>query len=164
MTTAALDLRHGTQRVFAHLLVSTLTVSVVNFTVWFAVTFWVYIETRSIMATGLIAGVFLAATSLTGIWFGSIVDRFEKRSVMQGSAVVSLAIYVGCLVVYLTTPANSASIMWFNSFTAAALSNVSSDIFAPFACLKSQRETTEAAVHLLKLRHIQRRNRITQLL
>lgn len=101
----ALDLRNGTQRMFAHLLMSTLTVSVVNFTVWFAVTFWVYIETRSITATGLIAGIFLAATSLTGIWFGSIVDRFGKRSVMQGSAIVSLAFYLGCLAVYLMTPA-----------------------------------------------------------
>ncbi|TCK21031.1 MFS transporter [Pseudonocardia endophytica] len=104
MATATLDLRHGTQRVFAHLLASTLTVSVVNFTVWFAVTFWVYIETRSVMATGLIAGIFLAATSLTGIWFGSIVDGHRKRSVMQGSAAVSLLFYAGCLVVYLSTP------------------------------------------------------------
>jgi MFS transporter, DHA3 family, multidrug efflux protein len=104
MTTTRLDLRHGTQRTFAHLLASTLTVSVVNFTVWFAVTFWVYIETRSVMATGLIAGIFLAATSLTGIWFGSIVDGYRKRSVMQGSAAVSLLFYAGCLVVYLSTP------------------------------------------------------------
>ena len=105
MTAPRLDLRQGTQRTFVHLLVSTLTVSVVNFTMWFAVTFWVYLETRSVMATGLIAGVFLATTSLTGIWFGSIVDRFGKRSVMQASAAVSLAIYLGCLVVYLATPA-----------------------------------------------------------
>ncbi|MDQ4117797.1 MAG: MFS transporter, partial [Actinomycetota bacterium] len=105
MTTPRLDLRQGTQRTFAHLLVSTLTVSVVNFTMWFAVTFWVYVETRSVMATGLIAGVFLATTSLTGIWFGSIVDRFRKRSVMQASAAVSASVYLACLVVYLTTPA-----------------------------------------------------------
>ena len=105
MGTTQLDLRHGTQRVFAHLLVSTLTVSVVNFTVWFAVTFWVFVETGSVMATGLIAGIFLAATSLTGIWFGSLVDRFGKRSVMQGSAAVSLVFYTACLVGYLSTPA-----------------------------------------------------------
>lgn len=53
---AQLDLRHGAQRVFAHLLVSTLVVSVVNFTVWFAVTFWVFLETGSVAATGIIAG------------------------------------------------------------------------------------------------------------
>ncbi|MEQ3553077.1 MFS transporter [Pseudonocardia nematodicida] len=103
--TEKLDLRDGTQRVFAHLLVSTLTVSVVNFTVWFAVTFWVYIETQSVMATGLIAGIFLAATSLTGIWFGSIVDGYGKRAVMQASAAVSLVFYLACLGIYLATPA-----------------------------------------------------------
>ena len=38
-TTTGLDLRSGTQRTFAHVLVNTLLVSVVNFTVWFAITF-----------------------------------------------------------------------------------------------------------------------------
>ena len=33
-----LDLRTGTQRTFLHVLLSTLVVSVINFTVWFAVT------------------------------------------------------------------------------------------------------------------------------
>jgi DHA3 family multidrug efflux protein-like MFS transporter len=117
MTTPRLDLRRGTERTFVHLLVSTLTVSVVNFTMWFAVTFWVYLETRSVMAAGLIAGVFLTATSLTGIWFGSIVDRYRKRAVMQGSAAVSLLFYVACLVAYLATPAAtfrdaSSPVLW----------------------------------------------------
>lgn len=107
MSTTQLDLRHGTQRTFAHLLASTLTVSVVNFTVWFAVTFWVFVETRSVMATGLIAGVFLAATSLTGIWFGSLVDRFGKKSVMQASAAVSLTIYTACLAFHQAMPAET---------------------------------------------------------
>ena len=48
----ALNLRTGTQRTFLHLLLNTLVVSVMNFTVWFAVTFWVYLETRSVFATG----------------------------------------------------------------------------------------------------------------
>lgn len=107
MSTTQLDLRHGTQRTFAHLLASTLTVSVVNFTVWFAVTFWVFVETRSVMATGLIAGVFLAATSLTGIWFGSLVDRFGKKPVMQASAGVSLAVYTACLAFHQAMPAET---------------------------------------------------------
>ena len=56
-----LDLRSGAQRTFAHVLVNALLVSVVNYTLWFAVTFWVYLETRSVFATGLIAGIFLVA-------------------------------------------------------------------------------------------------------
>ena len=44
----AVDLRNPAHRVFLHLLVNVLLVSVINFTVWFAITFWVYLETRSV--------------------------------------------------------------------------------------------------------------------
>ena len=102
--TPALDLRTGSQRIFLHLLVSTLVVSVMNFTVWFAVTFWVYLETSSVFATGLIAGIFLVSITVTGIWFGSLVDHHHKKTVMQWSAAVSMVLYAVCLALYLTTP------------------------------------------------------------
>ena len=100
----ALELRTGHGRTFLHLLLSTLLVSVINFTVWFAVTFWVYLETRSVFATGMIAGIFLVSTAATGIWFGSLVDHYRKKTVMQWSAGVSLLLYAGCLAIYLVTP------------------------------------------------------------
>ena len=99
-----LDLRQPAQRTFLHLLLNTLTVSVMNFTVWFAVTFWVYLETTSVFATGMIAGIFLIAIASTGIWFGSLVDHHHKKRVMQASAAVSLVVYVASLVLYLLTP------------------------------------------------------------
>ena len=99
-----LDFRQPAQRTFLHLLLNTLTVSVMNFTVWFAVTFWVYLETQSVFATGMIAGIFLIAIASTGIWFGSLVDHHHKKRVMQASAAVSLAIYTASLVLYLLTP------------------------------------------------------------
>jgi DHA3 family multidrug efflux protein-like MFS transporter len=99
-----LDLRHGDQRVFAHVLASSLVVSVANFTVWFAVTFWTYLETRSVMATGFIAGLFLVATASTGIWFGSIVDHHRKQAVIQASTVASFVCYAVGLSVYLLMP------------------------------------------------------------
>ncbi|MGQ7295600.1 MFS transporter [Quadrisphaera sp. KR29] len=102
-----LDLRHGTQRVFAHLLASSAVVSVINYTVWFAITFWVFLETRSVFATGMIAGIFVVATAATGIWFGSLVDNHRKRAVMQASALVSAAVYAVCLALYLLTPAEA---------------------------------------------------------
>ncbi|HYP46962.1 MAG TPA: MFS transporter, partial [Propionibacteriaceae bacterium] len=91
-------------RTFLHLLVNTLLVSVTNFTVWFAITFYVYLETRSVFATSTVSGIFLVATALTVIWFGSLVDRYRKKTVMQVSAAISLAVYAGCLVLYLLTP------------------------------------------------------------
>ena len=91
------------QRAFGHVLVNTLLVSVMNYTLWFAVTFWVFLETRSVFATGMIAGIFLVATALTGIWFGSLVDRYPKKAVLQVSALTSLVVYAGCLALYLLT-------------------------------------------------------------
>ena len=52
---------------FRHALANTLVASVVNYTVWFAVTFWVYLETHSVFATGVIAGIFLTFTALSGM-------------------------------------------------------------------------------------------------
>ena len=91
------------RRVFHHALVNTLGAAVVNFTVWFAVTFWVYLETRSVFATGLIAGVYMLMTAGSGIWFGGLVDRYPKRAVMLGSSGVSLLLYVAATAVYLLT-------------------------------------------------------------
>ena len=97
--------RRGAQRTFLHVLVNSLLVSVMNFTLWFAVTFWVFLETRSVFATGMIAGIFLVAVVATGIWFGSLVDHHRKKTALQGSTLVSLALYTVSLTVYLITPA-----------------------------------------------------------
>jgi MFS transporter, DHA3 family, multidrug efflux protein len=115
--TPALDLSMSTDRAFVHLLVNTLLVSVINFTVWFAVTFWVFLETKSVLATGMVAGIFLVATALCGIWFGSLVDHYRKKAIMQASSLVSLAFYAAAFTLYQLTPeqtfANPASVtLW----------------------------------------------------
>ncbi len=89
------------RRVFHHLLADTLGVSVTHFTVWFAVTFFVYLETRSVFATGVISGIYLTLTALSGLWFGSLVDHHRKKSVMAASAVVSFVLYGAALGIYL---------------------------------------------------------------
>ena len=99
-----LNFRRPTHRVFAHLLVNVLVVSVINFTVWFAITFWVFLQTRSVLATGMVAGIFLVATSLTGIWFGSLVDHYRKKTVMQVSTLCSFAAYAIAFAIYQLTP------------------------------------------------------------
>jgi MFS transporter, DHA3 family, multidrug efflux protein len=102
---APLRLSDPAVRTFAQLLVNVLGVSVTNSTVWFAITFFVYLETGSVFATGVVAGLFLGFTTLTGVWFGSIVDHHRKKAVMQGSAAVSLGLYAASLVLYAATPA-----------------------------------------------------------
>src|SRR4051794_22944951 len=97
----------GQRTAFYQLLVNTLLVSVINFTVWFAITFYVYLQTRSVFATGVIAGIFLVMTALTGIWFGSLVDHHAKKTMMQVSAGGSILLYAAALGVYLVTPPES---------------------------------------------------------
>jgi MFS transporter, DHA3 family, multidrug efflux protein len=95
----------GNRRVFYQLLINTLLVSVINFTVWFAITFYVYLQTRSVFATGVVSGIFLVMTALTGIWFGSLVDHYQKKTMMQLSAIASALLYLTAFAVYQATPA-----------------------------------------------------------
>jgi DHA3 family multidrug efflux protein-like MFS transporter len=91
-------------RAFYNLLANNAVAGVVNFTVWFAITFWVFLETRSVFATGMIAGVFLVLTAAFAVWFGSLVDHYPKTRVMLGSSLASLALYTASLVLLLVTP------------------------------------------------------------
>jgi MFS transporter, DHA3 family, multidrug efflux protein len=106
----------GDRKTFYQLLANTLLVSVINFTVWFAITFYVYLQTRSVFATGVVSGIFLMLTALTGIWFGSLVDHHRKKTVMQASAMVSFALYAGAFAIYQITPHES-----FTDATSVAL-------------------------------------------
>ncbi len=89
---------------FHHLLANNLVANITNYTVWFAVTFWVYLETKSVFATGMIAGIYLVLTAAFAIWFGSLVDHHRKKVVMLGSSIASLVFYVASFAVLLATP------------------------------------------------------------
>jgi DHA3 family multidrug efflux protein-like MFS transporter len=97
----------GERKVFYQLLVNTLLGSVINFTVWFAITFYVYLQTRSVFATGVVSGIFLVMTALTGIWFGSLVDHHPKKTMMQASAVASAVLYAAAFAIYQVAPPES---------------------------------------------------------
>lgn len=92
-------------RTFYAVLVNSLTASLTNTIVWFAVTFWVYLETRSVLATSVMAGVYLATVALSGFFLGSLVDRHHKKKAMMISSVCSLLLYVLAFIVYISTPA-----------------------------------------------------------
>ncbi|HTO27826.1 MAG TPA: MFS transporter, partial [Devosia sp.] len=89
---------------FHQILANNLVANITNFTVWFALTFWVYLETRSVFATGMIAGVYLIFTAAFGIWLGSLVDHNAKKLVMMGSSVVSAVFYTLSLAMVFLEP------------------------------------------------------------
>src|ERR687895_1321660 len=74
---------HPGEMVFRRLLANTLVTGVTNSFVWFAVTFWVYLETRSVVATGVIGGAFSLSFAFLGPAFGTYVDRHRKHAAMM---------------------------------------------------------------------------------
>ena len=92
---------------FYQLLANNLVANITNFTVWFALTFWIYLETKSVFATGMVAGIYLVLTAGTGIWFGSLVDHHRKRTVMLASSAVSFALYALAFAAYGLSPKGS---------------------------------------------------------
>jgi MFS transporter, DHA3 family, multidrug efflux protein len=106
-------------RVFYWILANNLVANVTNFTVWFAITFWVFLETQSVFATGMIAGIYLVFTAGCGFWFGSIVDHNPKKHAMLGSSVASLALYAIGFALLLSAPDGSmrdVASVWLWSF------------------------------------------------
>ncbi|MBX3013723.1 MAG: MFS transporter [Caldilineaceae bacterium] len=91
-------------KLFYGVLVNTVAASIVNTLVWFAVTFWVYLETKSVIATSVMAGIFTVTVAFSGFWLGSLVDRYPKKVAMMLSSVASLVLFTLALLVYNTAP------------------------------------------------------------
>lgn len=90
---------------FYNILGNVLIASITNFTIWFALTFWIFLETESVLATGLLGGIYLVFTAGSGFWFGSIVDHHRKKRVMLASSVISFMLYALAFALYFATPA-----------------------------------------------------------
>lgn len=91
-------------RAFYVVIGNTLLVSVTNFFVWFALIFWLYLETQSVLTTSIIGGAFMVVSSLAGFWLGSIVDHHKKKTAMLLSSIVTLSFFVASLVLLVSVP------------------------------------------------------------
>ena len=91
-------------KIFHVTLVNSLVAFITNNFVWFAITFWVYLETKSVIATSVMAGVFTLTIAFSGFFLGSLVDRYPKKRVMLLSSVISLVLYAIASFIFVTTP------------------------------------------------------------
>jgi DHA3 family multidrug efflux protein-like MFS transporter len=91
-------------KTFHIILANSMVAFVTNNFVWFAVTFWVFLETKSVIATSVMAGIFTVTIALSGFLLGSLVDRYPKKSVMLFSSLASLVLYVIAGLIFVTTP------------------------------------------------------------
>lgn len=92
-------------RTFYTILANSLAASITNMFVWFAVTFWVFLETKSVIATAVMAGVFTTTVALSGFFLGSLVDRYPKKKVMLLSSLCSFFLYALAALIFVSTPA-----------------------------------------------------------
>ncbi|MFE1664467.1 MFS transporter [Microbacterium sp. P02] len=91
-------------RSFYGVLLNTAIANVTSSYLWWALTFWVYLETRSVLATAIIGGSYMLLVALLGVVFGVIVDRTKKKAVMVLSSVITLAAYLLAGALYLAFP------------------------------------------------------------
>lgn len=91
-------------KTFYRLLGVAMLVATTNNFVWFALTYWAYLTTRSVISTSIVAGIWLVAMALSGIWFGALVDHHKKKHVMLGSSVATLILFLVGLAVFVLHP------------------------------------------------------------
>ncbi len=90
-------------KAFYAVLANSLIAALINTFVWFAVTFWVYLQTRSVLATSVMAGIYLLTVSVSGFFLGSLVDRYRKKTAMMLSSLCSLFLYIFAYVIFIST-------------------------------------------------------------
>jgi DHA3 family multidrug efflux protein-like MFS transporter len=90
---------------FRALLANTLASGVTSTFLWFALTFWVYLETRSVVATGVIGGAFALSSAVLGPVFGTFVDRHRKKEAMELATAVSVVSFIVTTIVFVSVDA-----------------------------------------------------------
>ncbi len=92
------------RRSFRGLLVNTLIANVTTSFLWFALIFWLYLETKSVLANSLLGGTYLLLVAVMGVPFGTWIDRTHKKRVMVIAAVITAVAFSGALVFFLLVP------------------------------------------------------------
>jgi DHA3 family multidrug efflux protein-like MFS transporter len=91
-------------RTFYLVVANTLLVSITNFFVWFALIFWLYLETQSVLTTSFIGGAFMVVSSFAGMWLGSVVDHHKKKTAMLFSSISTLIFFSASLLLLVSVP------------------------------------------------------------
>lgn len=81
-------------RMFLHVLVNTAVANITTSFLWFALMFWIYAETRNVIATGVIGGAYMLFVSAFSMFFGTLVDRFRKKAIMVWATAAALTVFV----------------------------------------------------------------------
>ncbi len=93
-------------KIFHILWWNSLVWSVTNFFVWFALVFWAFLQTNSLIVSSLIGWFFAIANMITALQFGHIVDHHKKHDVITWSSIWSLIAYILGAIMYFSHDAS----------------------------------------------------------
>ena len=103
-TPAAAPAPTTAMRTFAHILANTAVANVTTSYLWWALTFWAYLETRNVLVTGLVGGAYMLLTSFASIVFGTVVDHRRKLAVMRLSTTLTFTAFAAATAIFLILP------------------------------------------------------------
>ena len=75
---------------FLHVLINIAVANTSTFFLWSALSFWLYLETHSVLILSILSGTFMTLVTLSGMFFGTIVDKHRKKEVIAVSSIVAL--------------------------------------------------------------------------
>jgi DHA3 family multidrug efflux protein-like MFS transporter len=104
------------RHLFFHILGNATLSSTTTLFVWFALTFWIFLETNSVLIASFVAGMYTVATLVCAPFFGAFVDHHRKKTAMMVSSLLSLGLYiVGVFLLWdieIATLAWSSPLLW----------------------------------------------------
>lgn len=92
---------------FYRVLANTLIASVTNNFLWFALTFWIYLETKSLIASSIVGASYPLLSAISGLVFGTYVDRTKRKIAMLRSSQATVVLFSLASFLYFASPADS---------------------------------------------------------
>ena len=94
-------------KTFYQVITNNLIAILANNIVWFALSYWAYAVTKSVMTTAYFNACFIVLNASLAFLFGSIVDHNKKKKVMMGSSLVTLVFFIFAAIFYYFTPSEA---------------------------------------------------------
>ncbi len=88
---------------FLRLLVNIAVANTSTYLLWSAFSFWIYLETKSVLVLSVLSGTYMLLVTLSSMFFGTIVDKHKKKKVMTGASVVTMILLLVASTIFFLT-------------------------------------------------------------
>jgi MFS family permease len=93
-----------TMKQFVRVLLNISVANTSTYLLWSAFSFWIYLETRSVLVLSVLSGTYILLVTLSSMFFGTIVDKHKKKRVIAGASVVTMALLLMASAIFFSLP------------------------------------------------------------